>query len=262
MKKISDSPQSGMTLIEMLIVVALVGIMMGMAIPAFVRMGRVAKVSNAANSVYTGLLSARSMAMRKQRPIIIKVRVTNGAAANLEFQACLDSDYATVPGANSTAFSCPGGGGDDPLTGTNNPFNPNQVLTLNNTLRNTNNVSLGFPTIGTSVYTAYATNLPLGAAPPGTAGTYWFGFDSSGKLIPDGQTVFAAPNTVQDVTRLTHYPAVAGANPGGPEFYFAELYAASNDANPGRHVYRKVEITNLGGVRVQVWRNNAWSGVQ
>ena len=245
---------SGFTLVEMLIVVALIGLLVGMSIPSFIRIGRVAKVSNAANRVYTGLLSARTSAMRKQRPVIIKVTVTAGATANLVFQACLDSNYAITPGADDP--TAPGCTTDTPMSGSDNPFFPGQTLTLNNSVITTDNVFLGYPALTTSVFTPLATN--LAGASPGIANTYWFGFDSSGKLIPNGQ----APFLTQDVTALPHNPVTALSNPGGPEFYFAEINAPNNNTRPSGHVYRKVEITNLGGIRNQSWRNNAWTGVQ
>ena len=124
---------------------------------------------------------------------------------------------------------------------------------LNNPVTQENVVSLGYPASGTSNFTAQPTN--MGTA----AGVYWFGFDSSGKLIPDGRSPFTSTS---DVTALTSYPVITGTNPVGPEFYMAEYNATANDNRPSGHIYRKVEISMLGGIRILNWGNGTWEGVK
>ena len=240
----------------MLIVVALVGLLVGMITPSFVRMARITKVTNASTRLFNGLLRGRAIAMRKGRPVIFKVNVT---ATNMQFIACLDADSAITPGADSpTTLSCASATGDAPLTGADNPFNPFMQLDINDTRVVTNNVSLGYPALVGATYTAQATNL-------GGTGVYWFGYDTSGKLIPNGPSISTAIYS-SDITGLARLPAGSTTNLGGPEFYFAEFNAAANNAYPKRHVYRKVELTVLGGARVMNWTQyktpNQWTGVQ
>lgn len=244
--------QRGFTLVEMLAVVVILALLIGMALPSLAKMRRIAKVNSAANRVYTGLARARNLALRKQKPIIVKVRIT---ASNLEFLACIDADYASIPGANNVNFSCDGNPvpvgtpGDSELSQQESPFGLTRVLVINiGGNRTENDVFLGFPALdSTSTYTPQSSNL-------GAPGLYWFGFDSSGKLIPDGRSPFTA---AANVSGLTRYPAGAAINTGGPEFYFAEYNAVQNNTRAKQHVYRKVELLMQGSVRVQQWQSQS-----
>src|SRR6185369_1879893 len=90
-------------------------------------------------------------------------------------------------------------GNDTQLTGKDNPFYPLPQLAINDPAVTTNNVSLGYPALSGAPFTAAGSNFSAGAN-----GTYWFGFDPSGKLIPDGKTPYLAAN---DISALPRFPA-------------------------------------------------------
>lgn len=61
----------GFTLMELMVVVSLVGILMGLAIPSFRDFIRNSRLTAAANDVLTGLANARSEAVKRQLPVAI-----------------------------------------------------------------------------------------------------------------------------------------------------------------------------------------------
>lgn len=248
--------ERGFTLIEMLVVVALVALLVGIAVPNFTKMLRISKVSRTANRVAQGIVRARTLALRRAKPVIVKVNIT---ATNIQFRACIDADFTSSPGANNpTNFNCDandlGLGVTGGITAKEDPFivGP-EILSINGSAANENNVSLGYPAASGGTFTALGSNL-------GT-GVQWFSFNPAGALMPNGKSPYPA---TPDVTQLPRYPTPPTTilNAGGPEFYFAE-YNAANITNPRAHVYRKVEINALGGVEVMSWNlsSNSWVGV-
>ncbi len=236
-----NKPQKGFSLVEMLVVIALIAAVVGLALPSFLKAQSYAKVNNTANQLYTGLIRARATAMRKQRPVLITATSGVGGTGTkpaLTFTAKLDADFSTAPGPSN---------GDTPLIGQENPFPDGQLKLV------AQDFSFGYPGLSPSAgsFNARRTNMP-------GSSTNWFGFDASGRLIPNGQPPFGS---TADVTAYPSYPDTAVM--GGPEFYFAEANAAAvNRANA--HVYRRIEIGTFGAVRLTAWDTNAnaWKGVQ
>jgi prepilin-type N-terminal cleavage/methylation domain-containing protein len=263
--------QQGFTLIEMLVVVALVALLVGMSIPSFIQARRYANVTQNANKLFIPLTRARNLAMKKQRPVLIIMQWQNTAGSErLIFTALLDHDYTTgTPGLSPTPPSGPTSTStttDFTLLPSEDPFGFTQQLVISPVydnsgavINNNNQFSFGYPTTA-SVFTAAQTNLLTPAAASTCAGTTcWFGFDASGRLIPNGLPPFAAPG--RDVTSLAHLPSAADV--GGPEFYFAEYNAAGN-SRVTAHIFRKIEITSIGGIRILSWnpRANSWEGIK
>lgn len=251
--------QRGVSLVEMLGVVALLGLLLGIAAPNFIKIRRIGNVNRAANSVYLGLVRARQIALHKGKPVIIKV---NATASTLQFLACLDNNFYTgTPGSDGTSFACTGGdlpaGAAGSFTVKESPFGAG-IASLQINMANPN-VSLGYPNGTSSAYTAAPTNFPT------PTGVNWFAFDASGKLLPDGASPFLATQTV---IQLPHQPAITPAlPPGGPEFYIAEFNPVANDSRPRNHVYRKISISGYGGVSIESWVVNpagggAWTGLK
>lgn len=260
----------GFTLVELLVVIALIGILVGLSVPSFVQAKRYANVTTNVNKLFIPLARARNLAMRKQRPVLIIVQAqTTSGSEKLTFTALLDHDYTTgTPGYNGTltgtAPTSTSTTTDFALSPAENPFGSSQQLVISpvydnggTTANNNRQFSFGYPSAA-SVFTAAQTNLLTPAVAGTCAGTTcWFGFDAAGKLIPNGLTPFAA---AADVSSLTQLP---GAQVGGPEFYFAE-YAANTNTRVTAHIFRKIQLTSIGGVRILSWnpRSNAWEGTK
>jgi prepilin-type N-terminal cleavage/methylation domain-containing protein len=264
----SQRSQAGFTLVEMLIVLALIALLIGMITPGFAKVQRVTKVTNASSRVYDGLSRARQLAMRIGHPILVKVQIST---TQLSMIACVDADAAsgatTTPGdSNPGSFSCSNGdlgvGVAGGISSKDSPFGPTGRLDLNSTTNVDKNVSLGYPALSGATFNPQGSNL-------GATGNYWFGFNTAGKLIPDGPSINtgASPIYSLDYTTLVRYPADPNGNTGGPEFYFAEYNASAYNAYPSRHVYRKVSLTPLGDTRMMSWKyvpsgNGYWEGAK
>ncbi len=228
--------------------VALLGLIAGIAMPSFLKSLRHAKVSSTANRLYLGLIRARSLAMKSQRPVLV-VMTFNAAPDTLTFKAYFDNDFASgSPGPSAGPSPSPTPTQDDPVSRTNtagDPFGPAGQLALS-----ASDFSFGYPSNASGSYSRGWYNLPLAQN--------WFEFDAAGRLLPNGQPPFTP---AQDITQTASLPDPAYLT--GPEFYFAEADARAV-RTPRGHVYRKVEISPFGAARVTSWdaTTQRWKGVQ
>ncbi len=80
----ADRPQAGFTLLEMLIVIALIAIVTGLALPYFQKVSRRNQIRSAASEIQTTLLAARMRAVRANRATSIYVTTaTAGQSSHL-----------------------------------------------------------------------------------------------------------------------------------------------------------------------------------
>lgn len=75
--RLPSSRRKGFTLIELIVVIALIAIMTGLAAPGFVRFQRSSELTGAANSLIGAMAAARAEAMRLNRNAYVYPVVTN-----------------------------------------------------------------------------------------------------------------------------------------------------------------------------------------
>ena len=105
------SGEHGYSIVELLTVVAIVGILALVTIPSFMTMRNSASMKTAMRNFTSDLRSARQLAISRGLQVKVSFSTGNGARRYDYFQG--NSAYATVPNANWTPLTGPG---SNPLT--------------------------------------------------------------------------------------------------------------------------------------------------
>lgn len=71
MRRCARNSSSGFTLVELMLVVAIMGILFGIALPAFSDWVRGAKVRSVTSDLYASVIKARSEAIKRNRDIVL-----------------------------------------------------------------------------------------------------------------------------------------------------------------------------------------------